>query len=275
MNNNKNVVFRDPPGLLETHPQAGSGALAAYHAAFLRQFNPADVVELVLTRDLARNAARMDTLAGYHAALNSQGGAALVAMLGQEAGDTSSSAEATTAIVAASPHAESIFRQELAAARGFQRALQVLHRWQAGRGTSGTAAEVRFDPRFQTEQACSAYLVRRFQDGTHGCRKCDRRGHGRFVATRLCWECGECGGQTGLRVGTVMEDSALPLMKWFKAIRLLLLRPGVATAELSETLEIGRAATVRAIAKKIRAAVRAEDASMQLAGLDLVFLDVT
>jgi hypothetical protein len=72
-----------------------------------------------------------------------------------------------------------------------------------------------------------------------------------------------------------MERSALPLVTWFAAIRALLLRPSITPTELAKTLKIGRVQTVRDMAKTIRQAIAAENASTLMAGLDEVYLTVT
>jgi hypothetical protein len=63
----------------------------------------------------------------------------------------------------------------------------------------------------------------------------------------------------------------LPLLTWFEAIRQLLWRPSIETAELCIKLGIARSTTVRNIARKIREAMTEENASELLAGLDLYY----
>ena len=132
-----------------------------------------------------------------------------------------------------------------------------------------------FDAQFATEQACRAYLIRRYSDGRQTCRSCGGSGNGCYIALRACWECGHCDAQTGLRVGTVMESSSLPLVAWFAAIRAVLLRPRITSPELAGILHISRTQTVSQMVKKIKLAIKSEDTSAQLAGLDQVYLDPT
>ncbi len=79
----------------------------------------------------------------------------------------------------------------------------------------------------------------------------------------------------GLRVGTVIERSALPLVKWFAAIRIVLLWPDVTTHDLSEKVGIKRGPTVRSVARRIRTAMASDNASKLLAGLDVVYSPAT
>ena len=69
-----------------------------------------------------------------------------------------------------------------------------------------------------------------------------------------------------------MARSAVPLTKWFAAIRIVLLSPTIATEELAAALKIDRRQTVRNMIKRIRAAVSAPDPSAALAGLDELYL---
>src|SRR5271155_5072602 len=80
-----------------------------------------------------------------------------------------------------------------------------------------------------------------------------------------------CNRTPGFRAGTVMAGSALPLFVWFNAIRVLLWRPTVGTAELAEQIGLRRMTTVRTVARRIREAMGADDASTRLAGLDQHF----
>jgi hypothetical protein len=53
------------------------------------------------------------------------------------------------------------------------------------------------------------------------------------------FECVDCGHQTSLTVGTIMEGSRTPLFKWFTAIELVArLTQGTTAVELSETIQV-------------------------------------
>ncbi len=268
---NKDVFIPRQP-LAEFEPASGIFSIADYRRAFLEQFNPSDFAESVLVEDLARRAAQMGQFESAHALLISQAGQALAVALNGEKGAAAAAEVAAPALVAASPRAESLFRQSLAASRGFQKTLRELQRRALERVAATANGLNRWDTRFLTEQACCTYLLRRFQNGTQACPHCGHGGRGNFIAVRQVWECAQCRLQCGIRTGTVMERSPLPLVKWFAAIRLLLLQPGSTTAELSQTLQIERVATIRSMAQKIREAMRADNASQRLADLDHVFL---
>jgi hypothetical protein len=128
------------------------------------------------------------------------------------------------------------------------------------------------DPRFATEPACCAYLVRRLRHGKVCCRKCGQPCGGKWLARNHSWQCAGCGAQTGIRCGSVMAHSALPLCTWFHAIKLQLLRPSISIAEMSNVLAIRRRPTVVAMRKRIRQALESNEATQLLVGLDQAYL---
>lgn len=59
------------------------------------------------------------------------------------------------------------------------------------------------------------------------------------VSYRRIWKCGDCRQQFSVLVGTIFEDSKIPLSKWLLAIHLLCQgKNGVSAHELHRTLDI-------------------------------------
>lgn len=73
--------------------------------------------------------------------------------------------------------------------------------------------------RYGDEPTCRSYLESlRWPDGV----KCPRHGtRATWLATQEVWECNSCGYQFTVRVGTVLQDSKLPLTKWLIAVFLI------------------------------------------------------
>ena len=74
-----------------------------------------------------------------------------------------------------------------------------------------------FETRFATEADCRAYWIEARWCGTPACHDCD--------STRLwperggaLFECADCGHQTSLTSGTLLEKTRKPFMMWFHAI---------------------------------------------------------
>ena len=73
--------------------------------------------------------------------------------------------------------------------------------------------------RFQTEEACEAYLFEQRWPGRFVCPKC--RGTGRYqFHKRREYVCKSCHRQSSITAGTVLHRTRLPLTVWFWAIYL-------------------------------------------------------
>ena len=77
------------------------------------------------------------------------------------------------------------------------------------------------DNAFQSEEDCEKFLMKSRWSNGFFCPRCD---HDSFykVKTRSLLECKECRTQISITAGTVMHKSKLPLLLWFKAIRMLI-----------------------------------------------------
>lgn len=96
-----------------------------------------------------------------------------------------------------------------------------------------------FYNKFSTEQACRDYLEQARWDGEIICPKCGVVGESyRYKDGRL-FKCGACRKQFTVRVGTIFEDSKIPLQKWFLAVYLATsLKKGVSSIQLSKYLGV-------------------------------------
>jgi transposase-like protein len=73
---------------------------------------------------------------------------------------------------------------------------------------------------FSDEQTCIDAVVNlRWPDGKPVCPKCGGKEH-YYLATQKRWKCknGKCAKQFSVKVGTIFEDSPLPLSKWLMAM---------------------------------------------------------
>lgn len=255
-------------------PLLRSDRLHTYLQEFAREYNPVSFTERVIIQDLARRVANMELLGNVADALQRQGANALLEVTRPISGATDGNFEdAVLTGAVASSRIDECQRQSLGNSRAFYRGLDVLRSVQTDR--RGSVVDLAHpDHRFMTESDCTSYLLRRFENGELCCRRCQGC-KGCWLASRRCWECRDCKAQIGLRVGTVMERSALPLVQWFAAIRILFLAPSITTAELSELVDIKRLATVRSLSAKIRTAMAAHNASTLLADLDAVYTPAT
>src|SRR5208282_6901354 len=76
---------------------------------------------------------------------------------------------------------------------------------------------------FSNPQTAFDFMVNlRWPDGVVKCPRCQSTDVG-FISTRKTWECRCCTSrkQFSVKVGTIFEDSALPLHKWLSAVWLI------------------------------------------------------
>lgn len=260
----------DDPTIANYHgePSVPSGNAAKFSFAL----NPVGPTEEFLVEELARRATQARYYDAVLADLEREGEAALMSVMRSADEDSVSTRKLARASVLVSERHQALSRQSMAAARGFMKTLHMLRDTRKLRYEPEMGNLLLPDPRYSTEQACLAHLVRRFRHGISGCHRCGAAAMGSFVAVRNCWQCARCHAQTGVRLGTCMEDSAIPLAKWFACIRIVLLSTTIPTAEIAAILKIKRGQTVRKMIKRIHAALRAPNPSAALAGLDEIYL---
>jgi hypothetical protein len=238
-----------------------------YYLALSAEHNPTTLIESLLIRGIAREAAQIerdqDLLDLLHVEAER-----VFDSISQPLADQAPALSAQSSFLRRLSHDTSRRTAELARS---VRLLSELKR----RGIAEFADLDRPDHRFILEPQCLAYLANRFRNGTVACRSCGSRGEGSWLAARRVWECSQCGVQTCCRNGSVLERSSLPLTQWFHAVRCVLFRPSLTALELEKFIKINRRATAGRMLRKIRSAILADDASQKLAGLDEVFFGGT
>jgi transposase-like protein len=92
---------------------------------------------------------------------------------------------------------------------------------------------------FADSQRAFDYAVScRWPDGNVTCPRCGKAKHS-FLKTRRIWFCYECKKQFSVKVGTVMEDSAIPLDKWMTAFWMLVnCKNGVSSMEIHRSVGV-------------------------------------
>lgn len=248
-----------------TPTTAVAPAPANHFAARLElELNPVTALELLVTREIAHDAALLERLDGALDSLQGNGVAALAEVL-------SDAPDVIAASVLATDRHDRLLRQRHATSRSLLRAINELGQLRRESWDSW-GDRLQLDPRFVSEGACLAHLGRRYAQGRCACQRCGAAGQGSVLFGRQCWQCNACQAQTGLRRGTCMERSALRLVPWFAAIRATVLMPGVPVAELARFLHIARTQTVCQMVRKIHAALDSADPSLRLAGLAELYL---
>lgn len=92
--------------------------------------------------------------------------------------------------------------------------------------------------KFPDEQSCRDYLEKaRWSEGII-CPHCGYNEVYKFKDGKL-YKCKECRKQFTVKIGTIFEDSALPLQKWFLAIYLITAhKKGISSLQLSKDINV-------------------------------------
>jgi transposase-like protein len=94
---------------------------------------------------------------------------------------------------------------------------------------------------FSDPQNCIDFLVaRRWPDGKVLCPLCGREG-AKYIEARRVWQCKtrHKGSQFSIKVGTIFEDSALPIDKWLMAMWMIAnCKNGISSHEIAKTVGI-------------------------------------
>lgn len=92
---------------------------------------------------------------------------------------------------------------------------------------------------FSNPKNCLAYIIPlRWKDSEITCPRCGCKNH-YFVETRSLWQCKGCKKQFTVKIGTIMEDSPLPLKTWLAAIWLITnAKNGISSYEVHRSLGI-------------------------------------
>jgi transposase-like protein len=89
-----------------------------------------------------------------------------------------------------------------------------------------------------TQRKCVRYLEQKRWDGIPTCPYC---GSQRSGQKRLRHNCLDCTNSYSVTVGTVFENTNLPLMKWFMAISLMLsAKKGLSSMQLSRDISVNK-----------------------------------
>jgi transposase-like protein len=116
-----------------------------------------------------------------------------------------------------------------------------------------------FDRRFATEEDCRAYWIAARWGGEPACVRCESK---RVWTVRqgTTFDCAECGHQTSLTSGTLLEKTHKPLKVWFRAIfEISTRRTGISAKDLQRIMGFGSYKTAWSWLHKLRAAMVRSD----------------
>lgn len=245
-----------------------------YRVEFEREFQPANPTESLLVAEMARHAMMMELGEKAEGAVLRHGARELSkVILGSAAEATDDDGVREDAILSAAVSTDALDkfnRYRRGHEKAFFAALNKLREIQAERREREKVKAVELQDRidlFVTEEACEEHLAERFRRTEWQCPHCGNA-HGSWLQRQKRWECGACHRQVGLRFGTVMQRSQLPLRTWFRAIMEIRKDANTSTSRLMEILGIQRRGTVRSLVKRITEAMATNEVNQLLAGIE-------
>ena len=124
-----------------------------------------------------------------------------------------------------------------------------------------------FTEHYPNEQACrNHFKLERDKIGIN-CNKCGHTEH-YWIKSRLSYECKKCNSRTSLRSGTIMQNSNLSFLTWYKTIFLLsATKKGFSAKEIQRQLGMKRYEPVWAMVHKLRKAMGKRDDRYTLEGM--------
>ena len=123
-----------------------------------------------------------------------------------------------------------------------------------------------FSAHFGTEDDCRNHFKSE-RDKIGIICKCGSREHF-WIKSRLSYECKKCRSRTSLKSGTVMENSNLPFLIWYKTMFLMsVTKKGFSAKEIQKQLGLKRYEPVWAMVHKLRKAMGNRDAKYTLEGM--------
>jgi transposase-like protein len=134
---------------------------------------------------------------------------------------------------------------------------------------------VQFFKQINTEEkARNLVWTSRFGSKEFVCPECSHEGYYQLVCRPEIRKCKSCGHLARLRVGTIFENTKTPMLKWVRAIYMMMQdKRGVSALELKRRLEFGSYETALVITRKIRRALQCRDERYKLK--EIIELDGT
>lgn len=124
-----------------------------------------------------------------------------------------------------------------------------------------------FTAHFGDENTCRNHFKEQRDAQGVACKKCGCTDH-YWKRDKWSYECKSCRFRTSLRSGTIMQNSNLPFLVWYRAMFLMsTTKKGFSAKEMQRQLGLKRYEPVWAMVHKLRKAMGDRDASYTLEGM--------
>jgi len=126
---------------------------------------------------------------------------------------------------------------------------------------------IKFIEEFPDEQSCKEHFRRTREHKGILCKNCGCTKH-YWLKAKYQWQCSECNFRTTLKSGTMMENSNLPLRKWYLAMAFMSFsKKGISAKELQRQLNHNRYESIWFMMHRIRKAMGQRDSLYNLKGM--------
>ena len=127
-----------------------------------------------------------------------------------------------------------------------------------------------FDARFATEDDCRAYWIEARWGGEPACQRCRSKHIRKPLRNGTLFECADCGHQTSLTSGTLLDKTRKPLKVWFRAVfEIASHRNGISAKDLQRIIGFGSYETAWTWLHKLRTALVRPDREPLGSGVQL------
>ncbi len=124
-----------------------------------------------------------------------------------------------------------------------------------------------FTAHFGDENTCRAHFKEQRDKIGVICHKCGHHKH-YWIKSRWSYECKSCRSRTSLRSGTIMQNSNLPFLVWYRAMFLMgTTKKGFSAKEMQRQLGLKRYEPVWSMVHKLGKAMGNRDARYTLEGM--------
>lgn len=127
---------------------------------------------------------------------------------------------------------------------------------------------INFFDKVTTEQDAIDLVWKYKSESSYRCPKCGGSDYYQHSKRSEIRECKSCRHQHRLRVGTIFENSKMPMLTWVRAIYLMMMgKRGVSALELKRQLKIGSYKSALYMLHRIRHALLSRDEQYKLEGI--------
>lgn len=110
---------------------------------------------------------------------------------------------------------------------------------------------ITFTAHFKDDKSCRDHFKALRDKAGIACKKCGGVNH-YWLNSKSVYQCKKCSFRTSLRSGTIMENSKLPFLTWYKVMFLLATKKDISCKEIQRQLNLKRYEPVWTMVHKLK-----------------------